>query len=128
MKLEVELTHTHAHTRTHTHTHTHTHSWGLKRFSASLAFPWLDKWLSVPLRTKWFWVQITLLSLCIFLDSAEDCSLGQCLTSSRAEISKIKHKKGGRNEGLTDPNRDRNDLFYSNVVDRPVKLACFIRK
>ena len=29
----------------------------------------------------------------IFLDIAQDCSLGQCLTSSRAETSKKKKKK-----------------------------------
>ena len=40
----------------------------------------------------------------IFLDIAQDCSLGQCLTSSRAETSKKKKKWG------------QNDLFYSNVV------------
>ena len=31
----------------------------------------------------------------IFLDIAQDCSLGQCLTSSRAETSKKKKKKSG---------------------------------
>ena len=31
----------------------------------------------------------------IFLDIAQDCSLGQCLTSSRAETSKKKKKKNG---------------------------------
>ena len=42
----------------------------------------------------------------IFLDIAQDCSLGQCLTSSRAETSKKKKKKKW----------GQNDLFYSNVV------------
>ena len=45
----------------------------------------------------------------VFLDIAQDCSLTQCLTSGRAESS---------------PNWGRNDLFYSNVVERPLKLAC----
>ena len=49
-----------------------------------------------------------------FFDIAQDCSLGQCLTSRGAETSK---KNCGRNWG-------RNDLFYSNVVGRPLKLAC----
>ena len=33
----------------------------------------------------------------IFLDIAQDCSLGQCLTSSRAETSKKKKKKKKKN-------------------------------
>ena len=49
----------------------------------------------------------------VFLDIAQDCSLGKCLISSRAETSTKKIKNG------------RNDLFYSNVVGHPVKLACF---
>ena len=53
----------------------------------------------------------------VFLDIAQDYSLGQYLTSSRAETSKKKKK-------ICAPNWDRNDLFYSNVVDRPLKLAC----
>ena len=51
----------------------------------------------------------------VFLDIAQDCILGQCLTSSRAETLK-------KNCG---PSWGRNDLFYSNVVERPLKLACF---
>ena len=51
-------------------------------------------------------------SLYLF-DIAQDCSLGQCLTSSGPETSK---KNCGRNWG-------RNDLFYSNV-GCPLKLAC----
>ena len=43
---------------------------------------------------------------------------GQCLTSSRAEISKK----------ICGPNWGGNDLFYSNVVKRPLKLACFSNK
>ena len=50
------------------------------------------------------------------LDIAQDCSLGQCLTSSRVKTSKIK---------FCGPNWGRNDLPYSNVVERPLKLACF---
>ena len=46
------------------------------------------------------------------LGIAQDCNLGQCLTSSRAETS----KKIDPNEGLTGPNRGRNYLFCSNVV------------
>ena len=37
--------------------------------------------------------------------------MGQCLTSSRAETS---------------PNWGQNDLFYSNVMERPFKIACFV--
>ena len=48
----------------------------------------------------------------VFLDIAQDCSLGKCLISSRAETS-------------TTTKNDRNDLFYSNVVGHPVKLAYF---
>ena len=49
------------------------------------------------------------ITLFFFLDIVQDCSLGQCLTSNRAETS---------------PNWGRNDLFYSNV-EHPLKLACF---
>ena len=52
----------------------------------------------------WNFLKVALL---VFLDIAQDCSLRQCLTSSRAEIS--------------DPNWGRNDLFYSNVVERALK-------
>ena len=45
----------------------------------------------------------------VFLDIAQGCSLGQCVTSSRAETSE-KYVGG------------RNDLFYSDVVERPLKL------
>ena len=45
----------------------------------------------------------------VFLDIAKDCSLGQCLTSSRAETS---------------PNWSWNGLFYSDVVEHPLKLVC----
>ena len=48
----------------------------------------------------------------VFLDIAQDCSLGQCLTS-RAETFK---KFFGP-----------NDLFCSHVVGRPVKLACLFK-
>ena len=47
----------------------------------------------------------------VFLNIAQDCSVGQCLTSSRAETS---------------PNWGRNHLFYSNVVECPLKLACLL--
>ena len=50
----------------------------------------------------------------IFLDIAQDCSLGQCLTSSRVKTSKTK---------FCVFNWGRNDLFYYNVVKRPLKLA-----
>ena len=53
----------------------------------------------------------------VFLDIAQDCSLWQCLTSSRAETSKK----------YCDSNRDRNDMLCSNVVGHPVKLAFFIK-
>ena len=48
------------------------------------------------------------------IDIAQDCSLGHCLTSRRAETSKI----------ICRQNWDGNDLFYSNVIKRPLKLAC----
>ena len=51
-------------------------------------------------------------------DIAQDCSLGQCLTSSRAETLKKKKKKWDSNWG-------QNDLFYSNVLERPLKLVYF---
>ena len=55
-------------------------------------------------------------------DIAHDCSLGQCLTSSRGTTSK---KDCGPNEGLTGPYWGLNYLLCSNVVSHPVKLACF---
>ena len=51
------------------------------------------------------------------LDMPEDCSLGQCLTSSRAETSKKK---------ICGLDWGRNDLYYSSVIERPLKLAYFI--
>ena len=42
----------------------------------------------------------------VFLDIAQDCSLGQCLTSSRAETSSKK---------FCGPNWGQNDLFCANV-------------
>ena len=44
----------------------------------------------------------------VFLDVAQDCSLGQCLTSSRAKTSR---KVCGPNYGLTGSNRGRNKIF-----------------
>ena len=55
----------------------------------------------------------------VFLDIAQDCSLGQCLTSRSAESSKKEKKNCGPNWGW-------NDLFYSNDVEDPLKLACDI--
>ena len=49
----------------------------------------------------------------VFLDIAQNCSLGQCLTSSRVTTSKKKKKSGW----------GRNDIFYSNVVECPLKLV-----
>ena len=49
----------------------------------------------------------------IFLDIAQDCSLGQCLTSSRTETSKKNNKK---TTTTTTKICGQNDLFYSNVV------------
>ena len=50
------------------------------------------------------------------------CSrLEQCLTSRRAETSEKKKKKKKKKSG---PNWDQSDLFYSNVVEHPLKLAC----
>ena len=59
--------------------------------------------------------QVLKVTLLVFLDIAQDCSLGQYLTSSRAKTLKKKKKIGGE-----------NDLSYSNPVERPLKLACFI--
>ena len=58
-----------------------------------------------------FWHFLKVASL-VFLDIAQDCSLGQCLTSRRAEIS-WKKVCG------------RNDHFYSNVVECILKRGCF---
>ena len=44
----------------------------------------------------------------VFLDIAQDCSLGQYLTSSRSETSKITYDP---NQGLTCPNWDQNDIY-----------------
>ena len=52
------------------------------------------------------------------IDIAQDSSLGPCLTSSWAEISKKKKKKIVAQIG------GQNDLFYSNVVEDSLKLAC----
>lgn len=51
----------------------------------------------------------------ISFDIAQDCSFGQFQTSSRAVTSK----------NLFYSNWGRNDLFSSNVVECPLKLACF---
>ena len=48
-------------------------------------------------------------SIISFPDISKDCSLVQCLIVSRAETSKKKFF-------------GRNDLFYFNVVERPLKL------
>ena len=52
-----------------------------------------------------------------FLDIAQDCSLGQCLTSSRAETSQ---------KTFCGPNWGRKDLLYSNVVERPLKTCLLL--
>ena len=49
----------------------------------------------------------------IGFDMAQDCSLGQCLTSSRAETSK---------RNFCGSNWGRNDL-----VEHPLKSACFLK-
>ena len=54
----------------------------------------------------------------VFLDIAVNCILGQRLTSSRAETSK---KNCDSNEG-------QNNHHYSNVVECPLKLACFYKQ
>ena len=53
--------------------------------------------------------------------------MGQCLSSRRAETSK-KKKNCGPNYGLIGLNRDRNDLFCSNVDGCLVTLACLFNK
>ena len=62
----------------------------------------------------------------LFLDIVQDCSLGQCLTSSRDRTSKI--TICGLTQDLIGQNQGRNDIFYSNIVECPVKLACLFRK
>ena len=57
----------------------------------------------------------------VFLDIAQDCSLEQCQTSSRAEISKKKFCDP--NWGPTNPDQGQYGLFYSNFIKHPVKLA-----
>ena len=54
-----------------------------------------------------------------FLPFSQDCSFGQCLTPIRVEISKKK---------ICGPNWGQSDLFYSNFVERSLKLACFITR
>ena len=51
--------------------------------------------------------------------------MGQCLTSSKAETSK---KIFSLNKGLAGQSRGCNELFCSNVVGRPVKLACYFKR
>ena len=51
----------------------------------------------------------------VFLDIARDCSLEQCVTSSRAETSQ---------KIFCGPIWVQSDLFYSNVSEHPLKLAC----
>ena len=63
---------------------------------------------------NWGFYHFLKVSLLVFLDIAQDCSFRQCLTSSRAEISKK----------ICGPNWGQNGLFYSNVVERPLKLRC----
>ena len=55
---------------------------------------------------------------CMPLHPAQDCSLGQYLTCSRTETSR---------KIFCGPNWGQSDLFYSNVVERPLKLVCFLR-
>ena len=57
------------------------------------------------------------------LDIARNCSLRQCLTSSQTET---KEKESCPKLGPNRPNQGWNDLFYSNVVGRPAKFACFL--
>ena len=51
----------------------------------------------------------------VFLDIAQDCSLGQCLASVDLKPPK----------NICCPNWGQNDLFCSNVMECPLKLACF---
>ena len=60
----------------------------------------------------------------LFLDIAQDCSFGQCLTSSRAETSKKKKKK--KKKKNCDPILGWNYIFYSIAVERPLKLSCYL--
>ena len=71
------------------------------------------KWV---LLVRFFFHFLKVASL-IFLDIARDCSLVECLTSSRAKTFKKKKNRGS--------NLGRNDLFYSSVVERPRKFASF---
>ena len=49
--------------------------------------------------------------------------LGEFLTSSRAETSNKKTKKKTKKNG--GPNCGQKDLFYSTVIEGPLKLVCF---
>ena len=62
----------------------------------------------------------------LFLDIVQDCGLGQFLTSSRDRTSKS--TICGLTQDLIGQNQGRNDIFYSNIVECPVKLACLFRK
>ena len=39
---------------------------------------------------------------------------------------KIDAKKKKKKKKICGPNWDRDNLFYSNVVERPLKRACFL--
>ena len=73
----------------------------------------------------------------VFLEIAYNDSLQQCITSSRDKIHKKFFgaqiwAKGARTSSRAEtsekkncgPNWDRSDLFYSNVIECPLKLAC----
>ena len=51
-----------------------------------------------------------------FPDIGKDCSLGQDLAASRAKTSK---------KNFLGQNLDRDELSYSNVIEHPLRLACF---
>ena len=62
----------------------------------------------------------------LFLDIVQECGVGQFLTSSRDRTSKS--TICGLTQDLIGQNQGRNDIFYSNIVECPVKLACLFRK
>ena len=73
-----------------------------------------DPQLCAKLGCLHFLMPFSLASI-IFIDIAQDCSLGHCLKSGGAETSK---------KDFCGPVWGGNDLFYSNGVERPLKLVC----
>ena len=78
----------------------------------------MKKFLGPKLGLKLGFLPISQCPPLVFLDIAQDCSLGQYLTLSRAETF--------NNKKICGTNWGRNDLFYSKFIEDPLKLACLI--